>query len=455
MDQIAQVVDWNKDLVDIYNKNLESLNQDSMDFINHLRYQGIEQFKKLGLPEKKDENYRFLNLENLYKHEFQDSLSAKQINFDVDNIFHCDIPTLDTHAIFLLNGYFFDRKNQISQLPSGAVVGSLNAAEREFPELIEQHYGKYASMEEEGLVALNTAFAKDGIFVYVPEGVVLKKPIQVVNLLRSETNTRVQLRNLFVIGKNAEARVIICDHTLSDHRYFTNSVTEILVDENARMDYIKVQNEHNFATNISSLYAHQEKNSRFNSNIITLHGGIVRNNVNVILNGEGCENNTSGLYLVDKGQHVDNFTFIDHAKPNCLSNQMYKGVLDDFATGAFNGKILVRTDAQKTKAFQANNNILLTDDAEMNTKPQLEIYADDVKCSHGATVGQLDEDALFYLRARGINEREARLMLIYAFAHEIINRIEVEPLQQRIDNLVDKRLRGELSRCMNCAMNCG
>lgn len=449
------MVDWNKDLVDIFNKNIEILNHDSPNFINQLRHQGIEQFKKLGLPGRKEEKYKHLNLENMYKHEFQDSLSARQINFNVDHIFHCDIPTLDTHAILLLNGYFFDRENQMIQLPSGAVVGSLNAAEREFPQLVKKHYGKYASMEEEGLVALNTAFAKDGIFVYVPDDVVLKKPIQVVNLLLSKANTRVQHRNLFVIGKNAEARVIICDHTLSDHHYFTNSVTEILVDENARMDYIKVQNEHNFSINISSLYAHQEKNSRFKSNIITLHGGIVRNNVNVLLNGEGCENNTSGLYLVDKGQHVDNFTFIDHAKPNCMSNQIYKGVLDDFATGAFNGKILVRTDAQNTKAFQTNNNILLTDDAEMNTKPQLEIYADDVKCSHGATVGQLDEDALFYLRARGINEREARLMLMFAFAHEIINRIEVEPLQKRIDDLIDKRLRGELSRCQNCAMNCG
>jgi len=455
MDQIAQLVDWNEDLVKIYESNVDVLNQDSPDFINRMRVEGINQFKKLGLPGRKDENYKYLNLENLFKHEFQDSLSAKEIDFDVDHIFHCDIPTLDTHVILLLNGHYYDRKNQLTELPSGAIVGSLNAAEKEYPEVVKKHYGKYASMEKEGLVALNTAFAKDGIFVYIPDGVRLKKPIQVVNLLLSKTNTRVNQRNLFIIGKNAEARVIICDHTLSEHRYFTNSVSEIIVDENAYMDYIKVQNEHNFATNFSSLYAVQEKDSRLNTNIITLHGGMVRNNVNVVLNGEGCENNTSGLYLVDKGQHVDNYTFIDHAKPNCLSNQMYKGVLDDFATGAFNGRILVRQDAQKTKAFQANNNILLTDDAEMNTKPQLEIYADDVKCSHGATVGQLDEDALFYLRARGIEEREAKLMLMFAFAHEIINRIEVEPLCDRINNLVDKRLRGELSRCQNCAMNCG
>jgi len=367
MDEIVQVVDWNREMVELYHQNRDLLTGGCPDFINSVRDRAIKQFEKLGFPGRSNEKYKYLTFNNLYKHQFQDY----------------------------------------------------------------------------------------GIFIHVPEGVAINKPIQVVNLLLSNENTRVQHRNLFVIGKNADARVIICDHALSDHRFFTNSVTEIQVDKNARMDYIKVQNEHNLATNVSSLYANQEQDSTLNTNIITLHGGMVRNNVDIVLNGEGCETNASGLYLVDKQQHVDNYTFIDHAKPNCLSNQIYKGVLDDFATGAFNGRILVQTDAQKTKAFQANNNILLTDDASMNTKPQLEIYADDVKCSHGATVGQLDEDALFYLRTRGIEEREARLMLMFAFAHEIISRIEVEPLRNRIDHLVDKRLRGELSRCENCTMHCG
>jgi Fe-S cluster assembly protein SufD len=185
-----------------------------------------------------------------------------------------------------------------------------------------------------------------------------------------------------------------------------------------------------------------------------LHGGLIRNNINVLLNDEGCENNTYGLYLTDKSQHIDNYVFIDHAKPNCISRQLFKGVLDDIATGAFNGKILVRKDAQQTLAYQANNTILLTDDADFNTKPQLEIYADDVKCSHGATVGQLDKDALFYLRSRGINKKEAKLLLMYAFTHDVIHKIQVPALQERIQDLVDKRLRGELSRCNNCQMHC-
>ncbi len=454
MDEIVQVVDWNRDMVELFDRNRELLTGESSVFINELRKKAIRQFEKLGFPGKSNEKYKYLGLTDLYKHQFRDYLALKSVDFDTNHIFHCDIPTLDTHVILLLNGFYFNRENQITQLPSGAVVGSLQAAIKQYPDLVKKHYAKYANMDQEGLVALNTAFARDGIFIHVPKGVALKKPIQVVNLLLSNENTRVQHRNLFVIEKNAEARVIICDHALSDFRFFTNSVTEVELDQDARMDYIKVQNEHNLATNVSSLYANQEQGSTFNTNIISLHGGMIRNNVNVVLNGEGCETNASGLYLVDKEQHVDNYTFIDHAKPNCLSNQIYKGVLDDFATGAFNGRILVQTDAQKTRAFQANNNILLTDEAAMNTKPQLEIYADDVKCSHGATVGQLDEEALFYLRSRGIEEREARLMLMFAFAREIISRIEVEPLRDRIDHLVDKRLRGELSRCENCAIHC-
>ncbi len=269
-----------------------------------------------------------------------------------------------------------------------------------------------------------------------------------------EQDGMTQHRNLFILEENSEAEVIVCDHTLSTSNFLTNSVSEFFIDKNAHFDFVRIQNEHNGSKQVSHLFFHQERDSRVTANTISLHGGLIRNNVYARLDDEGCENNTYGLYLTDKGQHIDNFVFMDHAKPHCLSNQLFKGVLDDFATGAFNGKVLVRQDAQKTEAYQANNNILLTDDADMNTKPQLEIYADDVKCSHGATVGQLDESALFYLRSRGIEKREARLLLMYAFAHEVIDKIKVLPLQERIHELVAKRLRGELSRCNFCQMNC-
>jgi Fe-S cluster assembly protein SufD len=232
-------------------------------------------------------------------------------------------------------------------------------------------------------------------------------------------------------------------------------VTEVFVGENAHFDYFKVQNEHNDSVQVSHMFINQEAATNVQTSTVTLHGGLVRNNLNVKLNGEGGENRAYGLFVTDKTQHVDNYVFVEHAKPNCTSNQMFKGILDEKSTGAFTGKILVDRDAQKTNGYQKNSSILLTDDVRMDSRPQLEIYADDVKCGHGGTVGQLDEDALFYLRARGIAEREARLMLMYAFAHEILNEIKVKPLKERMSDLIDKRLRGELSRCNNCAMHFG
>jgi Fe-S cluster assembly protein SufD len=293
------------------------------------------------------------------------------------------------------------------------------------------------------------------VFIYVPKGVVITKPIQVVNLVHSDEDMFNQHRNLIIVEENAEISLIICDHTMTPKKFLTNAVTEVYVGENSHFDIIRVQNEHNNACKITHTFIHQEKNSVASSNNITLHGGLIRNSTYHHLAGEGAESFSYGLYLTDKWQHVDNFVNVEHAAPNCHSNQLFKGVLDDMSTGAFNGRILVNQDAQGTVAYQKNNNILMTDDAKMDTKPQLEIYADDVKCSHGATVGQIDENALFYLRSRGIDKREARLMLMFGFAHEVIQNIKIEPLRERMDNLVMQRLKGELSRCASCMVKCG
>ena len=292
-----------------------------------------------------------------------------------------------------------------------------------------------------------------GLFVYVPKGITLDKPLQVINVLLSESDLFVTQRNLVVLEENAHANLVFCDHTLTSKNFFTNSLTEIFVGEGSNLEFNNLQNEHDEAGRVSSIFVHQGRSSSINSTTITLHSGLVRNNVKIKLDGEGAENTTSGLFLTDKTQHVDNFVFVEHAKPHCTSNQMFKGVLDDQSTGAFNGRILVDRDAQKTAAYQKNSNLLLTSEAKMNTRPQLEIYADDVKCSHGATVGQLDQEALFYMQARGIGKKEARLLLMYAFAHEIIQNIKIENLRFRIDEMVNKRLRGELSRCHNCAVH--
>jgi len=439
----------------IYKENIKRISENSSPYINGFREAAIEKFNLLGIPTRKDETYRYTNLDTFFGHEFKSYFMPVASDFARAEEFRCDVTDLDAHGVVLLNGFYPTINDKLRELPGGIWIGSLNEASKKFADKVEEHYGKYAVNDSDGLVHLNTAMASDGVFIYVPEGVILKKPIQIVNLVHSEEDIFNQHRNLIIVEKNAEITLIVCDHTLSPQKFLTNGVTEVYVGENSHFDIIRVQNEHNNAGKITHTFIHQERNSNASSNNITLHGGLVRNSTHHYLGGEGAESYSYGLYLADKFQHIDNYVNVDHAFPNCTSNQLFKGVLDDMATGAFNGRIYVHKDAQGTMAYQKNNNILLTDDAKMDTKPQLEIYADDVKCSHGATVGQLDNDALFYLQSRGINKREARLMLMFGFAHEVIQNIKVEPLRERMDNLVMQRLRGELSRCASCMVKCG
>lgn len=423
-------------------------------FILKLQKEALDLFEKKGFPGKKDEQYKYTSLEQVFNNGYKKSLAPQPIKLDLGDIFRCDVPSLDTHIIILLNGFYYDRANPLKTIEESIIIGSFAEAVKRHPEIVEKHLGKYAS-KTDSYVALNTMMMQDGIFLYVPKGKVLKKPIQIINVLLSDEELMVQHRNLFVLEPNSEIKVVVCDHSLSPADFLTNSVTEVYAGENSHFEYFKVQNEHNQSSQVSHTFIQQEKSSYVQSNAITLHGGLVRNNLFVKLNGEGCENHAFGLFLTDKTQHVDNFIFVEHAKPNCSSTQLFKGILDDKSTGAFTGRILVDRDAQKTSAYQKNSSILLTDDVKMNSKPQLEIYADDVKCGHGGTVGQLDEEAMFYLRTRGIGEKEAKLMLMYAFAYEILSEIKIEPLRDRMTELIDKRLRKELSQCNNCTLHCG
>jgi len=438
----------------LYDENIGKVMDRSSDHLNSFRQEALRKFAELGIPTKKNEAYKYTNLNTFFDQDYSTYLIPVESDFRKAEEFRCDINELDAFGVVLYNGHFPTITEKLRKLNSGVWVGSLNEAAIKFPELVEKHYCKYALSEHDGLIHLNTAMAFDGIFIYVPENIILDKPIQIVNLVGSDTDTFSQHRNLVVVDKNAEATVIICDHTLSPSRSLSNAVTEIYIGENAHFDLIRVQNEHNNAAKMTHTFIHQEKNSTATSNNITLHGGLVRNSTYHHLAGEGAESQSFGLFLADKFQHIDNFVNIDHASPKCTSNQLFKGILDDMATGVFNGRILVRQDAQKTLAYQKTNNILLTDDAKMDTKPQLEIFADDVKCSHGAAVGQINEEALFYLQSRGIDKKEARLMLMFGFAHEVIQNIKIVPLRERMDNLVMQRLKGELSRCASCMIKC-
>ena len=447
-------MDIKGDLINLFRQHTNVLESGSGKILNTYRDQAFRDFDRLGIPTTRTEAYRYTPLDKYLEGNYDMELNANPFKIDLQDIFKCNIPELDTHVILVLNGFFYS-VTRAGQLPEGVLICGLNEASIRYPELFHKHYSRYADTSADGLVALNTLFAQDGVFIYVPPDTVVEKSLQIINLSHSFKNLRITRRNLIIAEENARVNIVVCDHTLCQQSYLANSLTEVYAGRNAVVDFNRLQNENMLSTQINNLFVHQEENSHFTGNSISLHGGLIRNNFYVKLNGRFSETNLYGLFLCDDSQHVANFVLMDHTAPNCTSNQLFKGILDEDATGSFNGKILVRKEAQKTQAYQKNNNILLSSAARMNTKPHLEIYADDVKCSHGATVGQLDMEALFYLRSRGIGEKEARHLLMYAFANEIVSKITIPVLKDRIIDLVDKRLKGELARCSNCDIRCG
>ena len=439
----------------LYESNRHLLDRQAPEYLVTLRQKAIQAFQKQGIPDFRNENYKYSDLTRLFSTEsYRRNFYSESIDVNAQEVFSCDVPEFDTDVVFLVNGWFYDRNLLTGLFPKGVMVKSMKLAMVENRELVEPRLGKIADTDKDPLVALNSAFIQDGLFIYIPDHVVVEKPIQIINLLTSNDDLYVNQRNMVIVGRNSQAKIIFCDHTLTPHNFIPNNLTEVELGEDAVVEIYNIQNHHNGTANLSGLYISQKRNSRLLTNTITLHGGVVRNNLSIIFNGEHCEAKVCGLALTDRNQHVDNYTYIEHAYPNCHSNQIYKNVLDDNSTGAFTGRIHVMPGAKKTEAYQKNNSVLLTKAAKMNTKPQLIIDNDDVKCSHGATVGQINEEALFYLQTRGISEREARLMLMFAFAHEVMAEISIDKLRQSIDQLVNKRLRGEVSRCHDCKLEC-
>jgi Fe-S cluster assembly protein SufD len=339
-------------------------------------------------------------------------------------------------------------------LGNGIIMGSLAEAIRKFPELVEKHLGKYSSAEKSGFADLNTAFAMDGVFIYVPDNITSNKAVQLVNVIHSPENIFLQSRNLVILGKHSRLTLVHCDDSFDQQPSFSNNVMEVFMDEHSVMDHYKLQNLNNTSTLISSNFFHMESSVNLESHYLSLNGGLLRNNTRVTFNGPRGNANIYGLYLMDSKQHIDNQVFVDHAFPDCTSTEHFKGIMDEQATGVFNGHVLVRRNAVRTNAYQSNRNILLTDTARIHSKPFLEIYNDDVKCSHGSTTGQLDQEAMFYLRQRGIGEENARMLLMYAFADEIVSKIRIGPLRYRIEDMIKKRLQGELQICEQCVLHC-
>jgi Fe-S cluster assembly protein SufD len=452
-DHIISEISLKEKLISLFGEQITPRTAHEAEPMKEIRLKALETFKRLGFPHTKLEEWRSTNLQTTIQKDYRLLFENPDGKIDVTSIFRCDIHHLDTFLITLYNGWFLGQ-DEMTVYPDGTIIGSFAKACQDYPDLVAKHYATLATIENNSLNALNTAFAIDGVFIYVPDHVEVKKTIQIVNIINSEENLFIQPRNLVVLGKNSKLQLVHCDHSVNHKYTFINSVTEIVIGEGSGVDHYKLQNKDNDSTQITTTYFKQNANSTLTSNVITLNGGLIRNNLFVNLDGKGCTASMNGVFLVDKEQHVDNFLAINHNESDSISHQLYKGILDDQAMGVFTGHILVQKDAQRTNAFQNNKNILLTDKATIHTQPHLEIYADDVKCSHGATVGQLDPDALFYMRSRGIRENTSRMLLMYAFAAEVINKIQIDPLRKQIDELVYRRLKGELSDCDQCILDC-
>ncbi|WP_243350268.1 Fe-S cluster assembly protein SufD [Parabacteroides sp. FAFU027] len=437
--------------IDLYNQAHGLIKSHSSEVLNAPREKAFEDFVRNGFPKKDSEEYKYTDVASFFDWDFGLNLTRLNIPVDPYEVFHCDVPNLSTALYFLVNDSFYKKFQPTAQLPESVFVGSLKEFSEQKPEIAAKYYGKLAKTENDGLVAFNTTFAQDGFVVYVPKNTVIEKPLQLVNILRGDVDSMANRRLLIIMEDNSEAKLLVCDHSIDEKiTFLATQVTEIFVGENARFDFYEMEENSVNTRRVASTFLSQEANSNVMVNGITLHNGKTRNNYHVVFKGENAEHHLGGIAIVDKTQTVDNHSFIDHAVPRCLSNENFKYVLDEYSVGAFTGKILVRPDAQKTEAYQSNKNICTTREAKMYTKPQLEIYADDVKCSHGATIGQIDETALFYMRARGISEAEARMLLKFAFMADVIDTIRMEALKDRLKLLVEKRFRGELAKCAGC-----
>ena len=441
-----------KQYIDLYNQCKGMINKHAPQVLNDLRDKAFDDFCRQGFPSKKVERYKYTDMQKIFEPNYGLNLNRLEIPVNPYDVFKCDVPNLSTSLYFVVNDCFYDKMLPKCSLAEGVIVGSLSKVAAEHPELVAKYYGKIANTGDDAVTALNTMLSQDGLMVYVPKNVKVEKAIQVINILRSDVDLMVNRRVLIVMEQGSEAKFLFCDHAADDRRFLTTQVIEAFVADNASLDLYCLEETHYKNTRVSNVYIEEQANARVNHNVITLHNGVTRNRLDLILKGEGAECWCNGCVVADKEQHVDNNTLIDHQVSHCTSHELYKYVLNDQSTGAFAGRVLVRHGAQKTISEERNQNLCATREARMYTQPMLEIYADDVKCSHGSTVGQLNDAALFYMRQRGISEKEAKLLLEFAFVNEVIDQIKLEPLRDRLHHLVEKRFRGELSKCEGCKL---
>ena len=430
-------------MIDLKEKLLSSFiafeNQTNIDsYVHDIRSEAIKNFESIGFPNKKLENWKYTSLKNLLKNDF---IVLPEINnlLEFKDIKKYLIDDIDSYKIIFVDGKYSSHLSDTTHEGMDICILSAALSQSKYELLIENYFNKIAN--DDGITSLNTAFSSEGAFIHIPKNKFVDKPIQIIHFSTgNESSLMFQPRNLIIVDENSQVQIIERHQSLSENKVFTNSVTEIYADKKSIIDYYKIQNVNLQASLIDNTYVDQQRNSSFTMHTFSFGNELVRNNLNISQNDQFIETTIKGVTIIGDKQHVDHNTLINHNKPNCNSHQDYKGIYDDKSTGVFNGQVMVKKVAQKTNAFQSNNNVLLSDQATINAKPQLEIYADDVKCSHGCTVGQLDKNALFYLKSRAIPEKEATALLMYGFANNILESVKIPEIKTRINHIIANKL---------------
>lgn len=444
-------------LIDKYTKTFLSFKNNYLNIDSSFMHSKRENsFKKLlsnDFLEKQEERYKYTKIDSKLENNYN-FIFEKEDVIDLADLFCCQNEDLNTNVILLSNGIFYKKNIKEKSLPPGIIICGMKEASEKHSSIFEKYYDCLAEKSDDNFSFLNTLFANDGLFIYIPNGIKIEKPFQIINLTYGFENKNLFNRNLFVIEKNSEISIIVCNHTLNNSKNFIIDVSEAIIKENSKLEYYALQNETSNSIVNNFFFASADKNSTIKTLDLLLHGNILHNNLFISLIGE---NSNAGLYslsLADKKQIFDNFTSVMHKVSNSTSNELYKNIIDENAICAFEGKLTVCKEAQKTEAHQVNKNICLTENAKIYTKPQLEIYADDVTCGHGATVGQLNENELFYLQQRGIEYEEAKQLLLFAFANDILSKIEIDALKNKIANIIEMRLKGQITDFCNCLLGC-
>ncbi len=457
-----------KQYIELYEQARQMIFDHSSETMNAQRDEAFKRFVSAGFPSRKVERYKYTDISKLFEPDYGLNLNRLEIPVDPYTAFRCDVPNLSTNLYFVVNDSFYrgerreERGERIPQaaakLPDGVIIGNLSSP---IGEAGRGRYHQLAGKDDDAVTHLNTMLAQDGLFVYVPKNVKVDRAIQVINILKAlspsgraggEASLMVNRRVLIIVEEGAEVKLLFCDHAADDRQFLTTQVIEAFVGERAHLGLYCLEETHAKNVRVSNVYIDQQRDSHVCHNIITLHNGTTRNKLDLTLSGEGADCECYGCVIADKEQHVDNNTLIVHKAGHCTSNELYKYVLNDEATGAFAGRVLVEPGAQKTSSQMTNQNLCASSKSRMYTQPMLEIYADDVKCAHGSTVGQLNDAALFYMRQRGISEAEAKTLLQQAFVGEVVDRIDLQPLRDRLHHLVDMRFRGRLSKCEGCGL---